>query len=141
MREVGGVHEAICKVSAVQEDEILQQGMPEECVGIPPTLVCSCDAVERVRSRWHGPTAGKRETPRMKSYPARAGLGAISPARHDFLNYNVDHIHCTSQLVGKKSNCTKHHRNSRSDPIQSAYRQALTIIFFDTFAAAFLFYQ
>ena len=43
--EVGGVHKTICKVPTLQEDEVLQQGMPEECLGLPQTLVCSGDSM------------------------------------------------------------------------------------------------
>lgn len=42
MWEVGGVYKAIRKVSTMQTDEILQQRMPEERLGLPPPLVrCS----------------------------------------------------------------------------------------------------
>lgn len=47
MWEMGRVHKTICEVQKVSEDKVLQQGVPEECVGIPPSLVCSCDAMRR----------------------------------------------------------------------------------------------
>jgi hypothetical protein len=33
--EMGGIHKAICEMQEVQEDEILQQGMSEERMGVP----------------------------------------------------------------------------------------------------------
>jgi hypothetical protein len=45
MWEMGGVHKTICQVPKMQENEILQQGMPEERLGFPPPLVCCCHSV------------------------------------------------------------------------------------------------
>jgi hypothetical protein len=42
MREMGGVHATIRQVQTMPENEILQQRMPKECMGIPQALVrCS----------------------------------------------------------------------------------------------------
>lgn len=45
VRKMGGIYTSICKVPAVQTDQVLQQGMSEECLGLPPTLVCGRSAM------------------------------------------------------------------------------------------------
>jgi len=45
MWKVGGVHSTIRQVSTLQKNEVLQQRVPEECVGIPQTLVCCSNTI------------------------------------------------------------------------------------------------
>lgn len=45
VRKVGRITETVRQMSAMQEDEILQQGLPKERLGIPPTLVCSGESI------------------------------------------------------------------------------------------------
>jgi hypothetical protein len=45
MWEMGRIHKAICQMSEMQENEVLQQGMSEKCLGIPQTLVCRCNSI------------------------------------------------------------------------------------------------
>lgn len=50
MWEVGGVHKTIRQMPQMQEDEILQQGMSEECLGLPQALVRCCNSVAAIVS-------------------------------------------------------------------------------------------
>ena len=46
---MGGVYQAIRQMPSLQEDEVLQQGMPEERMGVPQTLVCSSNTIDLSR--------------------------------------------------------------------------------------------
>lgn len=45
MWQMGRVHQTICQMSQMQKNEILQQGMPKECLGLSQTLVCGCNSI------------------------------------------------------------------------------------------------
>jgi len=45
MWKVGRVHSTIRKVPKVSKNKILQQGVPEECMGLPSSLVCGSIAM------------------------------------------------------------------------------------------------
>jgi len=40
--QMGGMDTPICEMSQVPTHQVLQQRMPEKCLGLPPSLVPSC---------------------------------------------------------------------------------------------------
>jgi len=85
MREMGGVHKTICQVPKMQENEILQQGVPEECLGFPPPLVCCCNSVTAPPvPSWALTHAGERKT----TFPT-----SICQTSHDYItsHWNSEH--------------------------------------------------
>ena len=47
VRQMGGIHTSVRQMPTMPTNQILQQGVPEECLGIPSTLVCSSKLVSR----------------------------------------------------------------------------------------------
>ena len=87
MWEMGGVHKAICQVPTMQEDEVLQQRMPEKRMGFPPPLVCCCNSIIHLLCRHHG----TRVVQRRRQNDIQRGR-APRNSEHEFPNIIMSNI-------------------------------------------------